>query len=168
MWGFAWMFWLMPFLYGAERNYIAALELADAIGDLRRQSMQYQGLSYLAYHRGDGPRALALAWKALALEERMHGVANPNELLTLAGPLILVGQTERAAMLFGAGQAGFERLGQTPPPGDKPEFDHVRVHLDVELGATGAARAIAQGRALSRTEATRLALDLTEVGGRSR
>jgi hypothetical protein len=153
---------------GAERNYIAALELADAIGDLRRQSMQYQGLSYLAYHRGDGPRALALAWKALALEERMHGVANPNELLTLAGPLILVGQTERAAMLFGAGQAGFERLGQTPPPGDKPEFDHVRVHLDVELGATGAARAIAQGRALSRTEATRLALDLTDVGGRSR
>jgi predicted ATPase len=152
----------------AERGYLAALELAEAVGDLRRQSMQYQGLSFLAYHRGDGARALALGRKALVLQERMHGAASPNELQTIVGPLILVGQTGRAALLFGAGQAEFERLGQMPPPGDKPEYEHVRARLDVELGATAAARAIARGRALSRTEATRLALDLTDVEGRPR
>lgn len=124
----------------AERRYLAALQLADAVGDVRRQSMQYQGLSYLAYHRGDGARALALGRKALVLRERMHGVASPNELQTLAGPLILVGQAARAAMLFGAGQAEFERLGQVPPPGDKPEFKQVRDRLDVELGVAGVGR----------------------------
>lgn len=120
-------------------------------------------LSFIAYHRGDGEHALAMARKAFVLQERMRGVATPHQLQALTGPLILTGQPVLAALLFGAGLAEFERVGQMPFPGDKPEFERVRRRLDGELGEDGAARAIAEGRTLSRADVTRLALDLDSV-----
>lgn len=140
--------------------YEEGLELARAAGDRTHEAMLVGNLSFIANHRGEYERARDLCAEAVRLSwgigRRMVVAATISQ---MAGAEVGLGRPERGAVLVGASDETFRRLGVGPHPGDKPEQDRVVAALRAELGDDRLDALLAEGARLSLDEAVLMALE---------
>ena len=85
-----------------------------------------------------------------------EGVA--RSLAELASVALAQARPERAARLFGAGEAMREMVNAPLPPADRVDYDRQLAALRMELDETAFAAAWAQGRAMTLEQAIEYAL----------
>jgi predicted ATPase/DNA-binding SARP family transcriptional activator len=133
--------------------------LASAAGDDAHLSIFLANLAYLAAHAGDAVTARRLGCQALrlcsGLGHRMMAAWTVSE---LAGPELLLGRPERAALLVGAADDALRRMGATRHPGDRSEHARVVRELHDSLDPRRLAALLTQGQQLSLDAAVELAL----------
>jgi non-specific serine/threonine protein kinase len=143
----------------AQEVYEECLTIARQIGDSIREALMLGNLGCVAQHQGNYERAEALMMDSLAQLWELHlvyGIA--PTLLALAGPVGAKGQAERAARLFGAGEALFEAMGVQPQPSDQFVVDRYVAAVREQLDEATFEAARAAGRAMSLEEAIACAL----------
>jgi predicted ATPase/DNA-binding SARP family transcriptional activator len=140
--------------------YTEGLEVARAADDRTHEAMLVGNLSFIAEHRGDHEEAWRLCAEGLRLGWRLgRRLVVASTMAQMAGAHLGLGDPERGAVLMGAADEAFRRLGVGPHPGDRPELDRVETALRNELGEVRLQALLAEGSALSLDEAVVLALD---------
>ena len=138
----------------ARRVYEESLTIAERTGNIRRQYSVLYNLAFIAQHEGDHQEAIHLLRRSLALCQDMGVPAEiARELLALAGSLGAVGEPMRAARLFGAAHAFFQRSGALVDPNDQPEHDRNIAFVRAQLGETTFADTWAEGQEMTLDQA---------------
>lgn len=142
----------------ARSAYEQSLAIAERTGDARRQYYVLYNLAFVAQHEGDHHEALRVIHRSLALCQDL-GVPTDvaQELLALAGSLGALGESLRAAHLFGAAHALLQRSGTLIDPSDQPEHDRNMAFVRAQLGEAAFEAAWAEGQAMTFDKAVALA-----------
>ena len=119
----------------------------------------YQRIRNVAQHHGDYLRSASLLGESLATSRELgdgEGVA--MYLAGLAGIAGVEGQPERAARLFGAAQALYERIGRAVDRSDRAGYDPNISGVRAQLNDEALAAAWAEGRSMTLEQAIAYAL----------
>jgi predicted ATPase/DNA-binding CsgD family transcriptional regulator len=143
----------------ARENYLASLAVSRETGETIRQFMLQGNLSMIAYNEGDYREARDLAKSAL---ERFHesGIRQGtiSGLWNLAGPLSMLGQPAKAALLAGASAALFEEMGAADHPSDFDQVAKYTAEARARLGEVDFQAAWSEGQAMTLEQAVAYAL----------
>jgi predicted ATPase/DNA-binding CsgD family transcriptional regulator len=118
--------------------------------------VQLQNLGYVARALGDIEGMQALFKECLAVPQDQWTSA--HALMGLAGAASLHGQPERAAWLFGAGQAFLESIGFRIHASDAPDIERTLAAVRAQLEEAEFEALLAEGRAMALEEAIAYAL----------
>jgi len=143
----------------AWRYYDESLTVAAQTGERQREAVVLNNLSFVAYHRHDYRQALRLVQKSLLVARELDNeYRQACFLATAAGPLLALGQPERAAQLLSASYARFEALGTQQQPADQVELELFRSVARQHLTEPVFEAAWQAGQELKLPEAVSLAL----------
>ena len=136
-----------------------ALEIARETGELRRVAMILNNLGLIAHHLGDDEEADGMIRESLHLSLEIGFEVNAaHSLMALAEQIARRGDPDRGARLIGATDVYFERLGLIAQPGDAPDFDRIRAHIQQILGEDAYQAQLVEGSRLELDQAIELAL----------
>jgi tetratricopeptide (TPR) repeat protein len=152
--------------YEAARHYYEeSLSVVRETGERQREAMLYNNLCFVAYHQQDYLLAMHLAQRSMIVARELKSeFRQACFLATLAGPMAVLGQPERAARLLGASHARFEALGTRHQPADQPELDLFEATARNQLGDEAFQDAWQAGQAMTLQEAVSLALKELDLG----
>lgn len=156
----------------AERLAAEALRCFEAVGNPNQIAMTLGNLGSMARAQGDLRRALALGLEAVQLRQRFLGSKELlyHELIHLGGVLVALGETERAARLYGAAESFSEQHQFHLQPNELAQYEQdlprfwsqgERAHLQAaweEGRALELSEAIALVEALARAQQRRKSL----------
>jgi hypothetical protein len=121
-------------LESARRYYEEGLVLATESGGRYQEALQYNNLSFVAYHQKDYHLSMHLMKQSLTILREMDFKDVSTCLFGLAGPIAALGYPERAAQLIGAADTQQEISGvpfQSPDQQDVlPILEAVRQTLN--------------------------------------
>ncbi len=143
----------------AREKYETALKMSQQTGEIMREMMMMDNLSFVAYHDGD----YASAYESTrSFIKQVAGIgwrhAMIDGLWSLAGPLAKLGQPEKAARLLGASATLAAEMGVMPHPSDWDEIALYSAHVRIQLEESVFAEAFAQGQRMSLEQAVACAL----------
>ncbi len=119
----------------------------------------YQRIRNVAQHHGDYLRSASLLGESLTTSRELGDEEDIAMYLAgLAGIAGVEGQAERAARLFGAAQALYERIGRAVDPGDRAGYHLNMSAVRARHDETALAAAWAEGRAMTLEQAIAYAL----------
>jgi predicted ATPase/DNA-binding CsgD family transcriptional regulator len=95
----------------AKACYIESLAYSQQTGDRFRDSVQYNNLSFVAFRQGEYHQAMEYSLQGLKIMLEMDIPDASAFLFSLAGPLSVLGNPEKAARLLGAAQAQLDTAG---------------------------------------------------------
>jgi len=145
-------------LGAATGQFLEALEMGQAIGDLVATAEALDRLSVVTRSQGKGDEASMLGRRALELYHRVGALpAIASCLESLAG-LAADGRAEVAARLLGAAQALRDPQGYARSQPEQARYQLDVAQVRAALGAEGLAAGWAEGAALSAEEAVAYAL----------
>jgi predicted ATPase/DNA-binding CsgD family transcriptional regulator len=148
------LFRLVGDMERAADAYNRCLALAREIGDRLREMMQIGNLAFIHQQRGEAELARDLMCQAMGLSLEINLT---HHILTgiamMAGPLVALGQAERAARLIGAAEKLFDEYGEVPQVGDVPVFEENEAAARQQLGDEAFEALAAEGRAMTLQEA---------------
>jgi hypothetical protein len=122
-------------------------------------AMERHNLGYVALHQGDNRQAAAHFMESLALRQTLGSNLWMAECLVgMASVVVVQGQGEQAARLFGAVQDVLESSGAMLSPADRNEYERNVLAARAKLDETTFAAAWAQGRAMTLEQAVATAL----------
>jgi predicted ATPase/DNA-binding CsgD family transcriptional regulator len=143
----------------AESYYEECFRIAQETGEQMRIAMQYENLSFIAFHQNKYHESRQLITQGLRIILDMkinYGVA--TFIAGLAGPMAKLGEPERAARLLGASDALLESMCASHQPSDQPEIDLYIALIRSQLGEEAYQQAWQAGREMGFPEAVAFAL----------
>jgi len=148
---------LLAEMYRLERDFAAAeplyeegLSLARKLGYLRIVINGLVSLASLSVARGSKDRSRAMLFEALAMLERSGSMPLAANVLEItAGLAAFCEDWQRAAQLYGAAGALWQRIGMHTEPADEAFIAPLIAKTREALGASAYATAEAAGRSLS-------------------
>lgn len=144
----------------AERYYEQSLALVEVTGERQREAILYADLCFLACHRGEYERGLALIQRSLRIIDDLEndygfacfaGVA--------AGPAAGLGRWERAAHLLGASRGLYEKLGSGDQFADQIEYENTKARVREHMGERDFEAAWQGGHQLTRADILSIVFD---------
>jgi len=118
-----------------------------------------RNLGVVAFRLGDYERAITLLQESLIVQRELgERWFISRSLETLAETLALQGDHERAARLFGAGEALREAVGASVLPFYRDDYERGLAAVRAGLSGEALAAAWAAGRAMAMAEAIAIAL----------
>jgi non-specific serine/threonine protein kinase len=143
----------------AIEAFTEGLSIARELGDVLREILILDSLTYIAIYDDDVEKAAALSYEAFTLTiEVDHRPHIPAAIAAAAAVSMAEGFPDRAARLIGASQAVFEAHGFTPRPSDMPDISRTMSVVQDALGSASFEAARAKGREMSMEEAIDYAL----------
>jgi non-specific serine/threonine protein kinase len=148
----------------AEACHTESLTLSRQTGNTNNMTYALRSLAILAVRQGDATRAVARYTECLDLCRRVKTPGVIAECLEgMARAAALKSRHERAAELFGAADALFQRLGgHLPSWADESEHDRYVAAARTGLGPTAFAAAADRGRTMTVDQALEYALTPAE------
>lgn len=140
----------------AETFHEESLALYRELDSTYFIAVQLHNLGYVAQALGDIERMQALFTECLALTQDQW--LGAHALIGLAGASGMRGEPERAAWLFGAGQAFLESIGFQIHASDAPDIERSLAAVRAQLGEDEFEVLLMEGRALTLEQATAKAL----------
>lgn len=152
----------------AHGLYQEGLTIARELGDRWGVGMVLHNLGHVAYHRDQYGHALDLFAESLRI---FYDMRNKRDiaycLAALAGVYGAMGQPERAAVLFSAGQALSNTISSRLDPADLIEYERNLSAVQARMSPEAWESAWAQGQAMTLIEAVAYALEGTTPAGQS-
>jgi predicted ATPase/class 3 adenylate cyclase len=150
----------------AQEVYEECMAVSRKIGDVIRQSLMLENMTFLANHQGDYVRGRELALNVIrqwANIGRRQAVC--IGLAGLAGSLGKLGEPEKAAQLLGASTARLAEIGIDFQPGDQHEVASYTAEVRAQLDKATFEAAWAEGQAMKLDSAIAYALEDDEAVG---
>ena len=130
--------------------FMEGLSIARKLGDVLREILILDSLTYIAIYDDDVEKAAALSHEAFALTiEVDHQPHIPAAIAAAAAVSMAEGNPDRAARLIGASHAMFEAHGFTPRPSDMPDISRTMSMVQHALGSASFEAAWAEGQEMS-------------------
>lgn len=143
----------------AANAYGEALEIARQNRDERLANLVRLNLSFIAGHRGDHQAAENLARRVLSFAcELDDPTGTAWGLGACAVAAIGGGRVHHGAKLLGAAERAHTVIGIAVQPADRPEYDRANERLAEQLDPNELATLLAEGRAMTSTDAVAYAL----------
>ena len=147
----------------AQKVYEESLTISRETGEIYRQLALEANLGYIAYRKGDYERARDLAASCMKLRlevgEKPWEMPWPfNELFGIAGPLGMLGESEKAARLLGASTALMDMVASKYQPSDMPEVAKYIADVQELMDEASFKAAWAEGETMTMEEAVAYAL----------
>jgi tetratricopeptide (TPR) repeat protein len=141
--------------------YRESLSLFRGLGNLWGIRMALSNMGFVALHEGNAESALTLLGEALIVAQEVEDrQGTATVLMGLAGVAGLMKESERAAVLFGVGEAMFESAGVQVAPGDRPDYGRSAAAVRAILGSQVFEDLRAKGRAMTPSQAVSFANEL--------
>jgi len=119
----------------ARQAYESSLAICRDTGNRRREAIALVNLTYVAHGLGDYAQAEQYCLAGLLLlQELKLEYHSAIALSMLVGPLVAMGQGERAATILGAADAIFKRMAVTLQPADRVEIEKYELQARQLLG----------------------------------
>jgi tetratricopeptide (TPR) repeat protein len=146
--------------YEAARTQLeVAVDLQREVGDRWAVANALNNLGNVARAQGDYASARTMYKESLTINSELGDREAIAYLLEDSGSLAaLQGQAERALRLAGAAESLRESIGVPIPPAEQAALERTLALARQALGQTAAAKALAEGRVMSLTQATDYAL----------
>jgi non-specific serine/threonine protein kinase len=144
-----------------------SLEISRELGNRHLTAYSLHVLAGVANELGDHRRALALLAEAIELDRELGDAGGTVYALEgFACTAAALGEAERALRLIGAAAALRDRLGMVPSPAEAAALEVYASRARTDLGDARARRALDEGRALDREQASAEAMRVgTATGG---
>ena len=146
----------------AKRPYEEALHIARRSHNRPLAAIVLLNLAFIAGHQGDYSGAERHATQALTdAKELTDQTLMAFGLEGVALAATAAGRVRRGARLFGAAEHAHEMLGITPDPADQLEYDRARATLGELLEPADLEALLAEGHAMTVSDAVEFALEGT-------
>jgi predicted ATPase/DNA-binding CsgD family transcriptional regulator len=140
--------------------YEECMRLSKTTNNTQRYANSLANLSYVAYHQGNYDQAIDYLKRDLAILDTLQlEYLTAGALAMMAGPIGAMGDAESAARLLGASESQLEAMNARVQPGDIDEIDNYKKAIERQLGETEYARALAEGRGMTKEQALALAVE---------
>jgi predicted ATPase/DNA-binding XRE family transcriptional regulator len=138
----------------AERRYSESMRIFREAGDKDEIASLLHNLGCVRRQQGAYPEALALFKEGLAIQSALNNQAGMAECIAgIAGVLVLRGEPEEGARLFGAAEKLRDRTNTVLWPANQLEYDRLQEILSKPRNKEKLAAAWGAGRALSAEQA---------------